>query len=145
MRISDWSSDVCSSDLRRAPQPVGHRPAAAGVRGRGRLLGPVAGTRRTASAPAAGRPRVAPGPAPLWNAHRRAMGGTEPAAGPAVRSPLARPPRLGAGDAQGPALRLLRSLALAPHAAVNAAATPLAPAAQDHLVAPPPPPIPTWF
>src|SRR3546814_4470550 len=27
MRISDWSSDVCSSDLDRGQYPEGHRPA----------------------------------------------------------------------------------------------------------------------
>src|SRR3546814_9022008 len=59
MRISDWSSDVCSSDLRR--QPSRGEPAGAGGAGglspAGRLL---SAARRTLSRRAAGRGASAP-------------------------------------------------------------------------------------
>src|SRR3546814_14215467 len=61
MSISDWSSDVCSSDLARFPRHrlVGGRDADRGARGRDRPLG--GGTNRlTPAGPAPSRPSRPP-------------------------------------------------------------------------------------
>src|SRR3546814_15958872 len=45
MRISDWTSDVCSSDLGRAPQATPHAPPpAADARAKGRAGGGSGGS-----------------------------------------------------------------------------------------------------
>src|SRR3546814_2085210 len=56
MRISDWSSDVCSSDLGRAPRPA--HPVVAAARGAA-----VAAPRALSGDPAALRPAPARGDA----------------------------------------------------------------------------------
>src|SRR3546814_6749122 len=67
MRISDWSSDVCSSDLaRRRPAPRGHRHPT-----RGRTRPPARACRAPPPPPAAGALRQWPTPClPPWRRTR---------------------------------------------------------------------------
>src|SRR3546814_7769472 len=70
MRISDWSSDVCSSDLRRASTPVASAPRPSCADWWTRRCPPggakhVGTSARTTGAPAPDRPEVAMRQIPL--------------------------------------------------------------------------------
>src|SRR3546814_7049117 len=96
MRISDWSSDVCSSDLRPPRQRGDDRPRAGRERARPWQIRGGARTRRACQRPAAGEHRAlaaCPGPDAR---------GRSPAEAGRLKAPAGRPTDIGRAHVSPP-------------------------------------------